>query len=167
MASICYLRGLVCLVLASRSVPKMVSNQPWDISWQACIEVSYNIAHVSLRFCLLKCSLCWHFVCWYPNSNVSGMIERESHHSWLPLMSSSVQWIHWRNLHWSQPTLFCPFLLWITLLTKYHVMFLMTVQLCWLLKRYLKPQSLQGNGFPFARNTILNLGLQSFTLLKR
>jgi len=28
------------------------------------------------------------------NSNVAGMIERESHHSWLPLMSLSVQWIH-------------------------------------------------------------------------
>ena len=165
MASICYLWGLVCLVLASWSVPKMVSNQPWDISWQACIEVSYNVAHGF--FWLLKCSLCWHFVCWYTYSNVSGMIERESRHSWLPLMSSSVQWIHWRNLHWSRPTLFCPFLLWITLSTKCHAMFLMMVQLCWHLSLSQKPQNLLESGFPFVRSTILNQELQNFTLLKK
>lgn len=40
VASISYLWGLVCLVLAPRSVSKMVTSQSWDIPWQASFEVS-------------------------------------------------------------------------------------------------------------------------------
>lgn len=42
MANISYLWDLVCLILASGPVSKMVSSQPRDLSRQACIEVSLN-----------------------------------------------------------------------------------------------------------------------------
>ena len=39
VANICYLWDLVCFILASGSVSKMVSHQSWDLPWQASFEV--------------------------------------------------------------------------------------------------------------------------------
>lgn len=60
VAGLSYLWDLVCVIMASWSISKVVSHQPWDLPGQACIEVSWTSIVSTQGFLCVKGHGCKH-----------------------------------------------------------------------------------------------------------
>lgn len=154
---------LVCNFMDSWSIPEVAPYWQGNLSRQVVPEV--RIWPLSTRATVIMVEILHMFT--HLVSCLSGMRRKANLLNFVQLTYLWVLLIHWKNLLWWLQTRFFPSLQWTTLLTRFHVMFLMMVLLCWHSRHCLKHPSLQRSGSLSVRSSTLSHEPLNFILLKR